>query len=174
MSGNNRTGVVCIVRRVFAETSISLSQTYITQKLTKSIDDPKQKNRCLREADPTIYPEVKANQNGLLQSDQKRLFKSLERPEVCGAGPEPDQADTIAFWRGLWSEPINYSEGSWIEVVTTQGASVTPMNPITITPEDVAEAVRRAPNWKRPGLDRLNHYWLKGFVECHAVHNRQF
>ncbi|CAG5058223.1 unnamed protein product [Parnassius apollo] len=41
------------------------------------------------------------NQNRLFQSDQKRLYKSLERPEVCGAGPGLDQANTVAFWRGL-------------------------------------------------------------------------
>ncbi|CAG4940687.1 unnamed protein product [Parnassius apollo] len=33
------------------------------------------------------------NQNRLFQSDQKRLYISLERPEVCGAGPGPDQAN---------------------------------------------------------------------------------
>ncbi|CAG5058777.1 unnamed protein product [Parnassius apollo] len=93
-----------------------------------------------------------------------RLYKSLERPEVCGAGPGLDQADTVAFWRGLWSEPVNHSEGPWMEVVASQNASVTPMDPVTITPEDVAEAVRRAPNWKSPRLDGLHHYWLKGFV----------
>ncbi|CAK1602907.1 unnamed protein product [Parnassius mnemosyne] len=38
----------------------------------------------------------------------------------------------------------------------------------------VAEAVRRVPNWKSPGLDRLHHYWLKGFVVYHAVLARQF
>ncbi|CAK1583573.1 unnamed protein product [Parnassius mnemosyne] len=47
------------------------------------------------------------------------------------------------------------------------------MDPVIITPNDVAEAVRRAPNWKNPGLDGLHHYWLKGFVVCHAVLNRQ-
>ncbi|CAG5013179.1 unnamed protein product, partial [Parnassius apollo] len=93
---------------------------------------------------------------------------------VCGAGPGPDQADTVAFWRGLWSEPVNHSEGPWIEVVASQSASVTPMDPVTITPEDVAEAVRRAPNWKSPGLDGLHHYWLKGFVVCHAMLARQY
>ncbi|CAK1599864.1 unnamed protein product [Parnassius mnemosyne] len=48
------------------------------------------------------------------------------------------------------------------------------MDPVIITPDDVAEAVRRAPNWKSPGLDGLHHYWLKGFVVCHAVLARQF
>ncbi|CAK1602767.1 unnamed protein product [Parnassius mnemosyne] len=48
------------------------------------------------------------------------------------------------------------------------------MDPVLITPDDVAEAVRRAPNWKSPGLDGLHHYWLKGFMVCHAVLARQF
>ncbi|CAK1584548.1 unnamed protein product [Parnassius mnemosyne] len=48
------------------------------------------------------------------------------------------------------------------------------MDPVIITPDDVAEAVRRAPNWKSPGLDRLHHYWLKWFMVCHAVLARQF
>ncbi|CAG4958012.1 unnamed protein product [Parnassius apollo] len=123
---------------------------------------------CASRGQPGIYHRVAHT------SDQKRLSKSLERPEVCGAGPGPDQADTVAFWRGLWSEPVNHSEGPWMEVVASQSASVTPMDPVTITPEDVAEAVRRAPNWKGPGLDGLYHYWLKGFVVCHAVLARQF
>ncbi|CAK1588733.1 unnamed protein product [Parnassius mnemosyne] len=48
------------------------------------------------------------------------------------------------------------------------------MDSVLITPDDVAEAVRRAPNWKSPGLDGLHHYWLKGFMVCHAVLARQF
>ncbi|CAK1583868.1 unnamed protein product [Parnassius mnemosyne] len=56
------------------------------------------------------------------------------------------------------------------------------MDPVLITPDDVAEAVRRAPNWKRPGFHGLHHYWLKGFVvpslrmylPSHAVLTQQF
>ncbi|CAG5015060.1 unnamed protein product [Parnassius apollo] len=104
------------------------------------------------------------NQNRLFQRDQKRLYESLERPMVSGTGSAPNQADTVAFWRGLWSEPVNHSESPWTEVVASQCAGITPMDPVIITPDDVAEAVRRAPNWKSPGLDGLHHYWLKGFM----------
>ncbi|CAK1603711.1 unnamed protein product [Parnassius mnemosyne] len=48
------------------------------------------------------------------------------------------------------------------------------MNTIIITADDATEAVRRAPNWKSPGLDGRHHYWLKGFVVCHAVLAQQF
>ncbi|CAG4966056.1 unnamed protein product [Parnassius apollo] len=159
----------------FAGTNISLSQPDITQKLTERIDDLKQKIAAWGKRIRRFTERSRRfNQNRLLQSDQKRLYKSLERPEVCGAGPGPDQANTVAFWRGLWSEPVNQSEGPWTEVVTSQCASITPMDPVIITPDDVAEAVRRAPNWKSPGLDGLHHYWLKGFMVCHAVLARQF
>ncbi|CAG4978168.1 unnamed protein product [Parnassius apollo] len=174
-SGNNRPRVVRTVRMAFAGTNISLSQPDITQKLTERIDDLKQKIAAWGKRIRRFTERSRRfNQNRLFQSDQKRLYKSLERPEVCGAGPGPDQANTIAFWRGLWSEPVNYSDGPWTEVVASQCASITPMNPVIITPDDVTEAVRGAPNWKSPGLDGLHHYWLKGFMVCHAVLARQF
>ncbi|CAG5042031.1 unnamed protein product [Parnassius apollo] len=56
---------------------------------------------------------------------------------VSGTGPAPNQADTVAFWRGLWSEPVNHSEGSWTEAVANECASITPMDPVVITPDDV-------------------------------------
>ncbi|CAG4991631.1 unnamed protein product [Parnassius apollo] len=60
------------------------------------------KDCCLGEADSPIYREFKAVQpESSLQDVKKRLYKSLERPEVCGAGPGSDQANTVAFWRGL-------------------------------------------------------------------------
>ncbi|CAG5038964.1 unnamed protein product [Parnassius apollo] len=36
---------------------------------------------------------------------------------VSGTGPAPNQADTVAFSRGLWSETVNHSEDPWTEVV---------------------------------------------------------
>ncbi|CAG4969960.1 unnamed protein product [Parnassius apollo] len=158
-SGNNRPRIVRTVRMAFAGTNVSLSQPDITQKLTERIDDLKQRiaawgKRIRRYTERS----TRFNQNRLFQSDQKRLYESLERPMVSGTGPAPNQADTVAFWRGLWSEPVNHSEGPWTEVVASQCAGITPMDPVIITPDDVAEAVRRAPNWKSPGLDGLHHY----------------
>ncbi|CAG5025240.1 unnamed protein product [Parnassius apollo] len=174
-SGNNRPRIVRTIRIAFAGTNVSLSQPDITQKLTEHIDDLKQRiaawgKRIRRYTEKS----TRFNQNRLFQSDHKRLYESLERPMVSGTGPAPNQADTVAFWRGLWSEPVNHSEGLWTEFVANRCASIMPMNPVIITPDDVAEAVRRAPNWKSPGLDGLHHYLLKGFVVCHTVLARQF
>ncbi|CAG4974926.1 unnamed protein product [Parnassius apollo] len=174
-SGNNRPSIVRTVRMAFAGTNVCLSQPDIMQKLTERIDHLKRRiaawgKRIRRYTERS----TRFNQNLLFQSDQKMLYKSLERPMVSGTGSALNQAETVTFWRDLWSEPVNHSEGPWMKVVPGQCASITPMDAVIITPDDVAETVRRAPNWKSPGLDGLHHYWLKGFMVCHAVLSRQF
>ncbi|CAG4939776.1 unnamed protein product [Parnassius apollo] len=77
-SGNNRPIIVRTVRMAFAGTNVSLD---ITQKLTERIEDLKQRiaawGKWIRQ-----YTErsTRFNQNRLFQSDQKRLYESLERP----------------------------------------------------------------------------------------------
>ncbi|CAG4993568.1 unnamed protein product [Parnassius apollo] len=147
MAGRATRQSSAIPAMAFVGTKISLSQPDITQIITERVDDLKQKiatwgKRIRRFSERSRW----FNQNRLFQSDEKGLYKSLERPEVCKTGSRPDQADTVTFWRGLWSEPVNHSEGPWMEVVASQSGSVTPMDPVTITLEDVAEAVYRAPN----------------------------
>ncbi|CAG4976114.1 unnamed protein product [Parnassius apollo] len=112
-SGNTRPRIVRTVRMAFAGTNVSLSQPDIMQKLTNG--------KWIRR-----YTErsTRFNKNRLFQSDQKRLYKSLERPMVSGTGPAPNQADTVAFWRSLWSEPVNHSEGPCTEVVASQCAGI--------------------------------------------------
>ncbi|CAG4983284.1 unnamed protein product [Parnassius apollo] len=39
---------------------------------------------------------------------------------VRETGSAPNQADTVTFWRGLWSEPVNHSEGPRTEVVAVR------------------------------------------------------
>ncbi|CAG5027497.1 unnamed protein product [Parnassius apollo] len=121
-SGNTRPRIVRIVRMAFDGTNVSLSQPDIMQKLTERIDDLKQRiaawgKRIRRYTERS----TRFNQNRLFQSDQKRLYKSLERQAsmVSGTGPVPNLADTVAFWRSLWSEPVNHNESPWTEVVAS-------------------------------------------------------
>ncbi|CAG4964969.1 unnamed protein product, partial [Parnassius apollo] len=95
-SGNNRPRIVRTVRMAFAGTNVSLSQPDIMQKLTERIDDLKQRIAA-RGKRIRRYTErsTRFNQNRLFQSDQKRLYESLERPVASGTGPTSNQADTV-------------------------------------------------------------------------------
>ncbi|CAG4935309.1 unnamed protein product [Parnassius apollo] len=157
-SGNNRPRVVRTVRMAFAGTNISLSQPDISQKLTERIDDLKQKIAAWGKRIRRFTERSKRfNQNPLFQSDQKRLYKSLERPEVYEAGPGPDQANTVAFWRGLWSEPVNHSEGPWMEVVANDDGIVShELEKIRSILEELMLETRSMPLENRPRLPRIS------------------
>ncbi|CAG5039289.1 unnamed protein product [Parnassius apollo] len=91
--GNNSPTVVRTVRMAFAWTNIILSQPDITQKLMECIDDPKQKIAAWGKRIRRFTERSRRfNQNSLFHSDQKRLYKSLERPKLCGVGPGSNQA----------------------------------------------------------------------------------
>ncbi|CAG5059277.1 unnamed protein product [Parnassius apollo] len=78
------------------------------QKLTERTDDLKQRitarGKWIRQYTERL---TRFNKNRLYQGDQKRLHKSLDRSMVSEKDPVPNKADTVAFWRGLWSEPVN-------------------------------------------------------------------
>ncbi|CAG4947717.1 unnamed protein product [Parnassius apollo] len=128
-SGNNGPRIVRTVRMAFAGTNVSLSQPDIMQKLTERIDDLKQRIAAWGKRIRRYTERTRFNQNRLFQSDQKRFYESLELPMASGKGPAPNQADTVTFWRGLWSELVNHSEGSWTEVVASAQKAIAFMQP---------------------------------------------
>ena len=42
-------------------------------------------------------------------------------------------------------------------------------NKIVITKEDVIKKVHKIPNWKSPGLDYIQGFWLKRFSSLHQI-----
>lgn len=61
-----------------------------------------------------------------------------------------------------------------MDVIEESCADIPTMNPVSISQDDVSDAVKSAPNWKSPGSDGLQNYWLKSFRACHEVLARQF
>ncbi|XP_026313592.1 uncharacterized protein LOC113225487 [Hyposmocoma kahamanoa] len=174
-SGVTRPRVMRFVREAFPGENIFVDSPEFARKLTGRIDDLKQKIAAWGKRIRRYSERVKRyRQNRLFMSDQKKFYRTLERPDVVLTGERPDKAEVVAFWRRLWSQPVDHEEGPWFEAVERACATIAPMNPISISEEDVAVAVRKAPNWKSPGPDGLHHYWLKGFWCCHATLARQF
>ncbi|CAH2084520.1 unnamed protein product [Euphydryas editha] len=174
-SGNTRPRIVRSVRIAFNGLGVRLDQPDIAEKLTERIDGLKQRiaawGRRIRRYSERVE---RFRQNRLFVSDQKRFYRKLENPTPCFTSPKPNTADLVAFWRNIWSREVEHEEGPWIAAIQEACAGIEPMNPIAISSENVADAVRRAPNWKSPGADGLHHYWLKGFSVCHATLARQY
>ncbi|CAG5010412.1 unnamed protein product [Parnassius apollo] len=111
---------VRIMRMALAGRKIGFFQPDITQKLTERIDYLKHRiaaweNRIWRYTERS----TRFNQNRPFHRDQKRLYTSSERPMVTATGPAPNWADTVVFWRDLWSESVNHNESPWTEFVAS-------------------------------------------------------
>ncbi|XP_063821249.1 uncharacterized protein LOC135071388 [Ostrinia nubilalis] len=163
--GNNRPRVMRFVAQAFAGTGV-LPQDYMTC-VTERIDYLKQKvyawaNRIRR------YKE-RVNrywQNRVFQSDQRKVYRRWEGADQrVSDGQLPDVNTMIDFWRGIWSMPVEHTEGDWMRVIERECESIESMGSIVIDPEDVSSAISTAQNWKSPGPDGLHNFWIK-WIRC--------
>lgn len=106
-------------------------------------------------------------QNRLFSTNQKQFFKSLLGDHGTTSAPEPDEA--TKFWSELWGVPVQHNdEKNWIKEVEEDLKPVKKQEEISISEHDVKEQVKSMPNWKAPGPDGIQGFWLKRFSNLHA------
>ena len=82
----------------------------------------------------------------------------------------PDAERSIKFWSELWDNPVDHNRNAeLIMTLEKELESVTQQGNINITKENVSIHLRKMPNWKVPGPDRLHGFWLKKFTSYHQV-----
>ena len=65
----------------------------------------------------------------------------------------------------MWDNPVPYEEDAeWLKEVELEQENVNIQDNIEITKEDVTMQLRKIPNWKAPGLGRIQGFWLKRFT----------
>ena len=107
-------------------------------------------------------------QNRLFASNQKQFFRSLGGEEG-GVTEQPNAQEVTEFWSNLWGVPVTHNdEARWVSDVERELIGVRKQETITVTKEKVAQNVRKIPNWKAPGPDGIQGYWLKNFPSLHT------
>ena len=77
--------------------------------------------------------------------------------------------DAQTFWRGLWSkmkEPNKDAE--WLKDVKKELEQDEGQDKIDITKDKMMRVMRKIPNWKAPGPDNVQGYWLKKLTPLHG------
>ena len=105
-------------------------------------------------------------QNQLFGSNQKRLFKELE-----GAQREsviPDAEESRRFWSDIWDQAVTHRENTdWLRKVENELKELTLQDDINIEIKKVRKQIRKMPNWKSPGPDAVQGYWIKNLSNLH-------
>ena len=109
------------------------------------------------------------NQNRLFQNNQKKLFEKIEGIERM-SDVTPDADETKKFWSGIWGKDVLHNEGAeWLQGVEKEVERVVKQQEVLINVDMVTKQLKHIPNWKAPGPDGLQGYWLKHLTSVRHV-----
>ena len=82
----------------------------------------------------------------------------------------PDAEESLRFWSNIWDNGDQHhnNEAEWLRNLKEEKhkAGLKQEN-VGITAEQVTKQCRKMPNWKAPGPDGVQGFWLKKITSCH-------
>ena len=139
---------------------------YVKNKGTKVVIE-ELKQRVMAKAAKVKRYENRINQyrqNRMFQSNQKRLFEELDgntRNETV----VPDAEESREFWNNIWGKSTKHnSEAQWLEDIKEEYSNKPKQADIVINKKKLHHQISKMPNWKAPGPDGLQGFWLKNFT----------
>ena len=81
---------------------------------------------------------------------------------------QPDAEESKMFWGDIWSESVDHSRDTkWLKNLQSE-VSVTKQEKVDVAKESLKKILGRMPNWKSPGPDLVQGFWLKNFSNLHG------
>uniref|UniRef100_A0A1X7VJC5 Uncharacterized protein n=1 Tax=Amphimedon queenslandica TaxID=400682 RepID=A0A1X7VJC5_AMPQE len=111
-------------------------------------------------------------QNRLFRVDQKRFYQQING-ELGNEKIVPNAADSVRFWKGVWGSGVVHNKGAeWLKEVKKR-FGYTRQEDVKIEVSMIRKRSMRMANWKIPGMDGVQGYWLKYLTACHERIARQ-
>ena len=93
---------------------------------------------------------------------QNRLFEDNQKGERCD-DDQPVAEESKQFWGNIWSQSADHKKDAKRLQDLRSEVSVKKQEKIDITTESLKKILGRMPNWKSPGPDLVQGFWLKNF-----------
>ena len=107
------------------------------------------------------------NQNRLFVNNQRQFYRKLQGNGNNNEGEAPEKEASRVFWQAIWSEPEKHNNVEWMNRVRMKLEHVQKQDDLDITTEDVKRVLSKVPNWKAPGPDGVQGFWLKNLKSLH-------
>ena len=79
----------------------------------------------------------------------------------------PDSEEAKQFWESIWSiESTHHKDAEWLKKLKEE-VELRQQAELSITIDMVTQFLRKVPNWKAPGPDMVQGFWLKNFTGLH-------
>ena len=75
----------------------------------------------------------------------------------------------LLFWKGIWEKDVKHNdEAEWIKEVNSEVERMSnKQNDLTITTAMLRKQSKKVSNWKSPGPDGVQGYWVKHLTTLH-------
>ena len=104
-------------------------------------------------------------QNRLFENSERQFYKESDQAEErCDYQPVAD--DLKQFWGNIWSQSADHKkDAKWLQNLREE-VNVK-KEKIDITTISLKKILGRMPNWKSPGPDLVQGFWLESFSGLH-------
>src|SRR5215510_9394633 len=97
----------------------------------------------------------------MFEEDTKTFYRNLDTKNIESREP-PSMAEAETYWRSLWGEKTQHNEkAERIRREKRRKISLMDWKPTQIT--EITLYLSKAHNWKSPGNDQIQNYWLNAF-----------
>ena len=110
-------------------------------------------------------------QNRTFQNNQGKFYQQLSSGGQQETNDAPDAEAAKEFWEGIWGVEKEHNESAeWLgEFKNDMRGNTLEQERLIITEEKMQQVLRKIPNWKAPGPDGVQGYWLKNFKSMHKA-----
>ena len=104
--------------------------------------------------------------NRLFESNQKRFYEEIQGDTKQSETPDSEEAKD--FWKGIWGQAtIHNKRAPWLEKVRNNLARDEQQENLRINMTNLQATLKKMPNWKAPGPDGVQGFWIKNLTGLH-------
>ena len=102
-------------------------------------------------------------QNRLIENNRRQFYRQFDRQEERCDDDQPVAGESKQFWGNIWSQSADHKkDAKWLQDLRRE-VNVKKQEKIDITIGSLKKMLVRMPNWKSPGPDLVQGFWLKNF-----------
>ena len=96
----------------------------------------------------------------------RQFYRDLDHEEERCDADQSVAEESKWFWGNIWSKSAYHKkDAKWLQGLRTE-VNVKKQEKIGITTRSLKNIFGRIPNWKSPGTDLVQGFWLKILVVC--------
>ena len=104
----------------------------------------------------------------IFKNNESRFYKKIDGSEDGEEIVIPDAQEQKTFWTNIWGHEVEHNKGAtWLREIKKNMNRKNKQARVQILREKLKNILRKTPNWKAPGPNGVQGYWLINFTSFH-------